>query len=69
MSVSIRTTMANGKVSTDLYATESDGRRVLEAMLELHRKRGNAVRLDCTVYFVTDGTGKVVQTAEVISSI
>jgi hypothetical protein len=61
--------MANGKVSTDLYATESDGRRVLEAMLELHRKRVNAVRLDGTVYFVADGTGKVVQTAEMISSI
>jgi hypothetical protein len=68
MSVSIRSTMANGKVSTDLYATEAEGQRVLETMLRLHRKRGNTVRLDGTVYIITNNVGKVVEQDEIISS-
>jgi len=69
MSVSIHTTMANGTVSTDLYATEAEGIRVLDSMLALHRNRGNAVHLQGAAYVVTDGSGNLVQTAEIISSV
>lgn len=69
MSVSIRTTMSDGDKKTVLYATEAEGLRVLDAMLDLHRKRGNTVRLEGTIYVVTDNNGKVIQMAEIISSV
>jgi hypothetical protein len=66
MSVSIRTTMP--LVRTELYATEAEGQRVLEEMLDLYRQRGNAIRFDGMVYIVTDDSGNLMQTAEMLSS-
>lgn len=69
MSIVLRTIMADGTVHSELCATESEGHRVLEAMLALHWTRGYTVQRDDTTVTVTDGSGAVVQRTEMRSSV
>jgi hypothetical protein len=66
MSVKIRTHRSSGQDSEELYATESQGLAALESNLNVHRRLGNVVVQEGTVYTVSDRRGAFVQRSEVI---